>query len=153
MFLRRQAHMWPAGPGESIAAATAVTPRLVADLIAESGIRLPAPDSADAARLRRLIDAEAWTDVALALVEIGLPDWKLVRLVVDGGEWFCALSRHWQLPDSLDDAVEGRHEILPLAILAAFAEARRSPARLRSVPASRLAQINSFEPVCCDNFS
>ena len=143
-----------ADPRDGIRAATAVTPELISDVIAQNGIRLPAPHSPQAARLQRLIAAEAWTDVALALIEIALPAWKLVRLVADDGEWCCALSRHWQVPDWLDDAVEARHEVLPLAILAAFADAHQvsRPAGLRSVPALWPRARETFDPVCCDNF-
>ena len=141
-------------PRDGIRAAAAVTPELVSELIAQCGICLQGPHSSQAARLRRLIAAEAWTDVALALVEIALPEWRLVRLVVDDGEWCCALSRHWQVPDWLDDAVEARHEVLPLAILAAFAGAHHAsrPARLRSVPTLWRRASKTVDPVCCDNF-
>lgn len=154
MLHHYQDQMQSADPRELIRAASAVSPRLVSDLIAQSAIRTPAPNSPGADRLRRLIDAEAWTDVALALIEVGLPDWKLVRLVIDDGEWCCALSRHWQVPDWLDGAVEARHEVLPLAILAAVAEARHAsmPAKVRSVPAFRLRLSEILDPVICDNF-
>jgi hypothetical protein len=92
-------------PRTTVHAATKVTLSLVANLIEQSGL---APNSSQAGRLRHLIEAEAWTDVALTLIEIGLPEWKLVRAVVDDGEWCCALSRHWQMPEWVGRAGRGQ---------------------------------------------
>ena len=119
--------------------------------------RLSALNSERRLRLRRLIAAEAWTDAALALIDIALPRWKLVRLAFDDGAWRCALSRHWQLPEWLDDAVEASHEVLPLAILAAFLAARDADLAAadetrRAVPTCRPAQ-GSLHTLACDNFS
>jgi len=154
MLSLQQIQVTSADPRDTVAAASNVTPRLLSDLTTQSGMRMPPPSSPQGERLLRLIAAEAWTDVALALIETGLPEWRLVRLVFDEGEWCCALSRHWEMPDWLDDAVEARHEVLPLAILLAFAEARAvsAPARLRSVSMPRPAQGEFLDPVCCDNF-
>jgi hypothetical protein len=140
------------GRRTTVDTATNVTPRLVADLIVQSGL---APNATQAGQLRRLIEAEAWTGVALALIEIGLPDWKLVRAVLEDGEWSCALSRHWQVPEWLDERVEARHESLSLAMLTAFANALlvAKPTKLRVVPAIRPRPGDQFDPVCCDNFS
>ena len=107
-------------------------------------------------RIDRLIDAEAWTDCALALIEFELPRWHLRRLAYDGGEWLCSLSRRPNLPLELDDTVDASHEVAALAVLRAFVEARRRsrdpirPDIKSSVPirASVPAEI-----LCCDNFS
>jgi hypothetical protein len=140
------------GRRTTVDTATNVTPRLVADLIVQSEL---APNATQAGQLRRLIEAEAWTGVALALIEIGLPDWKLVRAVLDDGVWSCVLSRHWQVPEWLDERVEARHESLSLAMLAAFANASlvAKPTRLRVVPAMQPRPGDQFDPICCDNFS
>jgi len=37
-----------------------------------------------------LIESEAWTEAALALVELELPLWKLRRLVHEEGIWLCS---------------------------------------------------------------
>ena len=76
------------------------------------------------AHIMGLIDAEAWTDAALALVAAELPMWQIRRIVYDEGEWHCALSRERELPDWLDAAVEARHADLALALLSAFAEVK-----------------------------
>jgi hypothetical protein len=138
-------------PRTTVRAATKVTLSLVANLIEQSGL---APNTAQAGQPRRLIEAEAWTDVALTLIEIGLPEWKLVRAVVGDGEWCCALSRHWQMPEWLDEPVEARHESLSLAMLAAFANASlvAKPTRLRVVPSVQPRRKDHLDPVCCDNF-
>jgi hypothetical protein len=106
------------------------------------------------ARVMRLIDAEAWADAALALLELELPLWQVRRLAYDEGEWHCALSRQRELPDWLDAAVEGRHADLALALLSAFVEVQASAVDVPrpSVPSVRPAPDSLYEPVTCDNF-
>jgi hypothetical protein len=108
-------------------------------------------------RIDRLIDAEAWTDCALALIELELPGWQVRRLVYEGGEWLCSLSCRPNLPLELDDTVDACHEIPALAVLRAFVEARRrcgAPirAKTKSLSVPLLASAPS-ETMCCDNFS
>lgn len=110
--------------------------------------------SACTARLAHLIDAEAWTDAALALMELELPLWQVRRIAYDGGEWHCALSRQRELPDWLDAAVEARHADLPLALLSALIEVHALAADVSrpSVPSVCAAPDSLYEPVTCDNF-
>ena len=91
------------------------------------------------ARIEQLIRSGAWTDAALALIDLELPFWQVRRLAYDDGEWYCALSRGRELPDWLDQSIEGRHADLSLAILSAFVEARRigEPESRSSVPAAK----------------
>ena len=105
------------------------------------------------ARIERLITEEAWTEVALALIDLELPQWRLRRLAYDGGEWHCALSRRREVPDWLDQAVEASHLDLPGALLEAFLEAQRivEPLGRPSVPAAP-CESACCAPVCCDNF-
>jgi hypothetical protein len=126
--------------------AQAVTAELASDII--GGTRLPS-------RIEHLIKSGAWTDAALALLELKLPQWQLRRLAYDEGEWHCALSRQRQLPDWLDQSIESHHAELPLAILSAVVDARGEAALLRkvSVPAVPLAVNPLCEPMCCDNFA
>jgi hypothetical protein len=109
------------------------------------------------ARIGRLMTAEAWTETALALLDLELPQWRLRRLVFEDGGWFCSLSRQWKLPDWLDDTVETRHESLPLAILGAIVAARRcgeTEKRSSACSVPRCAiELNRDATVCCDNFS
>jgi hypothetical protein len=107
------------------------------------------------ARLEQLIRSGAWTDAALALIDLELPLWQVRRLAYDDGEWHCALSRERELPDWLDRSIETRHADLSLAILSAFVEARRisQPVSRTSVPAVNRTAPDFHEPVCCDNFS
>jgi hypothetical protein len=133
-----------------------VTPALMSDVMARARVPLARLSSEAAVRVRRLIEAEAWTDVALALIELALPAWQVVRLVYDGGEWCCALSRHPQLPDWLDDAVEARHEVLPLAILDAFLAAResdRAAGPFSSVPQCGPQQAGVLHALGCEDFA
>src|SRR5262245_41529544 len=110
---------------DRITASENVTANLLADAMAEACADIPALKTARAARVHQLIAAGAWTDAALALVELVLPAWHLRRVVCEDGEWHCSLSRELNLPVELDDTAEAHHALLPLAILGAFEEARR----------------------------
>jgi hypothetical protein len=131
----------------------AITPELMSEVIAQACARLSAQGSAAKEKLNRRIEAHAWTDAALALIKLELPQWTLRRVVCDDGEWLCSLSKQPWLPLGLDERVEASHDILPLAILIAFVEARRaaaSAARPTTVPQIRSAVDSA---VSCDNFS
>ena len=69
------------------------------------------------AQIERLIGSGAWTDAALAMIDLELPQWRLRRIAYDEGEWHCALSQQRELPDWLDQTIEAHHADLPLAIL------------------------------------
>jgi len=135
--------------------APAVTAALVSEVIGETCHRLPSAGRTEpAARIERLIASEAWTDAALALLDLELPQWQVRRIAYDEGEWHCALSRQRELPESLDQSIEARHADLPLAILGAFLEAKAvgATARRTSVPnVPRKADV-VYEPVLSFNF-
>ena len=121
----------------------------MSEIVGTSSRRLPL-------RIERLTQSGAWTDAALALLELELPQWHLRRLAYDEGEWHCALSRHRELPEWLDDrSVESHHTDLSLAILSAFVDARRKSACpvLTIVPAAPRAANPLHEPLNCDNFA
>jgi hypothetical protein len=111
--------------------------------------------SAKTARIERLIQSGAWTDAALALIDLELPVWQVRRIAYDEGEWHCALSRQRELPDWLDQSVEARHEDLALAMLCAFVEARRltAPSSRPSVPSVNSCADALAEIVCSDNYA
>jgi hypothetical protein len=114
---------------------------------------LRAAGSGRTARLDQLIKASAWTDVALALVKLELPGWQMRRLVNDGGDWLCALSRHPSLPCELDDTADGWHGEPALAIWSALLEARRRIGEgSRSGPVPSLRAVSGHR-VCCDDFA
>lgn len=139
-----------------ICSATCVTPPLLTEVIALACRRVvSAPQGAMTARIRGLIDAQAWTDLAVALIDRELPLWQLRRLAYDGGEWHCALSRQRELPDWLDQSVEFWHNDLSMAMLGAFMEARIAVAQLGrpSVPSVPRAAHLPCTPLCCDNFA
>jgi hypothetical protein len=136
--------------------AHAVTADLLLEVIGETCRRLPPKrQTENAARIEQLIQSGAWTDAALALIELELPQWQLRRIAYDEGEWHCALSRQRELPEWLDQSIETHHADLPLAILSAFVNARRTtaPSSKPSVPAVPCPAIPLYEPVCCDNFA
>jgi hypothetical protein len=102
----------------------------------------------------RLVEARAFTEAAFALVAGDLPTWRVRRLVWDAGAWVCSLSRHPRLPEFLDEAVDGRHEELPLAILLGLLRARQRAAETPSCAGRRVPAIRraGLEPVACENF-
>ena len=136
--------------------AHAVTPELIAEVIDLACRRFPSQgQTVKTARIEQLIDAQAWTDIALALIDLELPLWQIRRLVYDSGEWYCALSRERELPDWLDQAIEGRHADLTVALLCAFVEAQAASASQSqpSVPTVARKLKPLYEAVRCDNFA
>lgn len=116
--------------------------------------RLPAMRrTRDAQHLDRLVAAGAWTDAALVLIAIELPDWQLRRFTFDEGEWHCALSTERNMPDWLDDAVETHHADMATAILDALRSAvgRDRASHLTLVPVSVIPQTE-FVPMMCENY-
>jgi hypothetical protein len=133
-----------------------VTAEFLSDIISETCRRFPSTEgSAKAARIERLIQSHAWTDAALALIDLELPQWQVRRLAYDDGEWYCALSRQRELPDWLDQSIETHHADLALAILSAFVEAQRvsAPSRRTSVPSAPRRVDTRYEPIYSDNFA
>jgi hypothetical protein len=146
----------PATLGDRLRDACGVTAEFLSDIIRETCRRFPSPEgNARAARIERLIQSQAWTDAALALIDLELPQWQIRRLAYDDGEWYCALSRQRELPDWLDQSIEGRHADLALAILSAYVEAQRisAPSRRTSVPRVPQEATAMYEPICSDNFA
>src|SRR6202047_2502962 len=79
--------------------AQAVTPELMSMVIGEACRHMPPIRQTDrTAQIERLIASGAWTDAALALIDLELPQWKVRRIAYDEGEWYCALSRERGLP-------------------------------------------------------
>jgi hypothetical protein len=127
---------------------------LFAKIVASVCSRIPIlTRSGKAAGIDRLIESGAWTDSALTLIELELPMWKVRRLAFEGGEWLCSLSRRPDLPLEFDDCVAS-HEVLALAILRAFVEARRNTSSKRQVTSMvpRLLPLPA-DAICCDNFA
>jgi hypothetical protein len=148
-------HQDPAELSDRIREASEVTAEFISEIICETCRRFPSvARTGKTARIERLIQSAAWTDAALALIDLELPQWQVRRLVYDEGEWHCALSRERELPNWLDQSIEAQHADLPLAILSAFIEVQRTSAASHraSVPTVP-RQVNLlYAPVCCDNF-
>ena len=134
--------------------AQAVTPQLMSDIVGQACGRIAARSGAAPARVDRLIASRAWTDAALALLELEMPQWKLRRLISEDGEWHCSLSKQPSLPAGLDETAEASDEILPLAILIAFIEALRQSLAAREPLPRAVPPVQPVQgyPVCCDNF-
>ena len=142
--------------GDRLRQACAVTAEFMSDIIRQTCRRFPSlGQNAKSARVERLIQSGAWTDAALSLIDLELPQWQVRRIAYDESEWHCALSRQRELPEWLDQSVEARHADLALALLSAFVEAQRISAPLSrpSVPAVRIDADPLYEPVCSDNFA
>lgn len=142
--------------GDRLRDACSVTAEFLSDIIHASCRRFPSMDrNFKNARIERLIEAQAWTDAALALIDLELPQWQIRRVAYDDGEWYCALSRQRELPDWLDRSVEAHHADLALAILSAFVDARRASATPSrpSVPSVPRATDPFYEPVYSDSFA
>lgn len=153
LLLQQQA---PAELGDRLRDAGRVTAEFLSDIMRATCRRFPSSgQSSKTARIERLIRSQAWTDAALALIDLELPQWQVRRLAYDDGEWYCALSRQRELPDWLDQSTEARHADLALAILSAFVEARRisAPATRPSVPSAPQRADTFYEPVCSNNFA
>jgi hypothetical protein len=146
----------PADLGDQLRNTGYVTAEFFTDITRATSRRLPsAKQNARAARVEHLIQSQAWTDAALALIDLELPQWQVRRLAYDDGEWYCALSRQRELPDWLDQSIETHHADLALAILSAFVEVQRissTPSRT-SVPPVPQHAYPLYEPVCSDNFA
>ena len=143
-------------PGDRLRDAHVMTAELMSEIIDTTCRRFPSlGQTGKSVRLERLIQSGAWTDTALALIDLELPQWQVRRLAYDEGEWYCALSRERELPDWLDQSIEAHHTDLALAILSAFVEAQRvaAPSIRTSVPAVTRDTNPLYEPVCSDNFA
>ena len=142
---------------EELRLAPALTADLVSNVVVDACSRLPVLNKAGKAtrRLDQLIEAGAWSDAALALIELELPAWKLRRLVYEDGEWLCSLSKQPNLPVALDDTADACHDVLPLAILSAFVEARRKTSAVREPSSPTVPQVRTTSgyAICCDNFA
>jgi hypothetical protein len=141
---------------ERLRDAPVATAGLISEVIGETCRRFPsAGQTGKTARIERLIETGAWTDAALALIDLELPQWQLRRITYDGGEWHCALSRQRELPDWLDQSIEAHHADLPLAILSALVGAQRvsAPSGRTSVPAVPQEASALYEPILTDNFA
>ena len=136
--------------------AGAATPELFSDVIRDACSRLSSiPRAEFRSRIERLLQSGAWTDAALALLELELPQWQLRRVAYEAGEWYCALSRQRELPDWLDQSIEACHADLSLAILGAFVDAQYAQASspATSGPSVPCTDKSFYVQLCCDNFA
>ena len=136
--------------------ADAVTRELISEVVGQTCRRFPSMGQTEkTARIERLIGSEAWTDAALALIDLELPQWQVRRIAYDEGEWHCALSRQRELPEWLDQSIETHHADLPLAILSAFVDTQRvaAPSSSTSVPIVPREASALYDPLLTDNFA
>ena len=127
----------------------------MSEIIGEACRRFPSIGQSGEDGADRTLDGSAWTEAALALIDLELPQWQVRRIAYDGGEWYCALSRERELPDWLDHSIEARHPIwrwrswAPSSRRSAFA----APSSRPSVPTVSRDANPLYEPVCCDHFA
>jgi hypothetical protein len=128
---------------------------LFAKVIGGACTRVPLLAKAEAFdRLMHLAKLDAWTEAAFLLIALELPLWRVRRLAYENGEWLCSLSHQPTLPIALDDCVEATHEVLPIAMLCAFVEARRRRNAVHET-VSTVPQIQQPWPefaMCCENY-
>jgi hypothetical protein len=149
-------HNEPADLNDRLRGAGSVSAELMSKIVAGACRRFPSMGQTDkTARIERLMESGAWTDAALALIDLELPQWQVRRLAYDEGEWHCALSRQRELPEWLDQSIEAHHADLALAILSAFVDARRAnlPSSQTSVPSYQRDTNRLYEPTLSDNFA
>src|SRR5262249_34928322 len=79
------------------------SPHLRLNVISRACFRFHAHRPELKARVACLIDCGAYSDAALALLDMELPHWKLRRLTFDDGAWYCALSKQPGIPAKIDD--------------------------------------------------
>ena len=139
---------------EAVRVAPKPTPGIVSQIIVTSCSRIPL-HRGKATEIGQLIRLGAWLDAVLALIELELPSWKLRRLIREDGEWFCSLSQQPNLPVTLDDTADGTHEVMPLAILLAFLEARRRMSLAAQPVATAVPTVDPAPDtlISCDNFA
>jgi hypothetical protein len=144
---------------DQLRSAQVVTADLLSKVVAGACTRVAMPSYAgNSARIDRLIASEAWTEAALALVELELPQWRLRRLMYEEDTWVCSLSQQEDPRVWLSDCAETRHQSLPLAILGVLIEAQQcsEPSSMRtvsSVPRCGAKSSLPVETMCCDNFA
>src|SRR5260370_3291415 len=113
-------HKNPAELSDRLRDAGAVTAEFMSEIISKACRRFPSQgQSGKTARVELLIQSGAWTDAALALIDLELPQWQVRRLAYDEGEWHCALSRERDLPHWPAQSAEAQHAHLALAGLSA----------------------------------
>lgn len=137
---------------ERIQCADAVTSDLLMEVVVDACTRSPAISGHVRTRIGRLVEANAWTDAALALLAAERPRWAVRRLTCDSGEWLCSLSRRPNLPAELDDTVDAHHEVMALAILGALVEAHNRGSEEDAEPPPILPGEHS-RVICCDDFA
>jgi hypothetical protein len=118
---------------------------LVAKRLRET--RKSLPPCEQTTHLEMLIDACAWTDAMIALMEQELPDWTPRRPIFEDGAWHCSLSRTPFLPLDFDDTADGSGSCPALAMLRAVSEARRRP-QMPTEPG-----VDPCTQFLCENFA
>jgi hypothetical protein len=101
--------------------AAAVSSDLVRGVLVEACPRHQAAEAARRVdRVSALIDAEAWVELGLLLLDLELPDWSPHRLSRDDSRWSCSICVRGLAMNWIDDVVEVEHEDLALALFSAL---------------------------------
>jgi hypothetical protein len=78
------------------------------------------------AKVNWLIQAGAWTDATLALVQLELPQGEVLRLSHNQGNWTCSFSKPPKAQGEHREIAAASHRVLPLAILRALVREKRA---------------------------
>jgi hypothetical protein len=140
---------------EAVRFASQPTLGLISKIVAGACTRIPVlSKTGKAGAIDRLVESGAWADAALTLIKLELPGWKLRRLICEDGLWLCSLSQQPNVPAALDDTADATHEVMPLAVLLAFLEARRRTfLTAQTTPTAPAFDQAPAGLVSCDNFA
>jgi hypothetical protein len=111
---------------EQLRTAEAITGELMSAVIASACPHFRALPAAAKAKVNWLIQAGAWTDATLALVQLELPQWEVQRLSHNRGDWTCSLSKQPKAQGKHRELAAASHRVLPLAILRALLREKRA---------------------------
>jgi hypothetical protein len=142
---------------DALGGAPAASAELISAALDVMAARCALPDRVSRTqRIGALIDAQAWTDAALAIVDLDRS--RAVRQIThEEGEWSCRIGSRWAVPDWLDGSALFLHPAPSLAILGALLESlaqREDQATAAtSVPSSGSRRGHSIPAVACDNYA
>jgi hypothetical protein len=111
---------------EQLRRSDAITRELISAVITTACPNFSALSAATKAKVSWLIEAGAWTDAALTLLEFELPQWAVRRLSHSGEGWKCSLGREPSLQDGHSEFAEAGHRLLMLAIFRALLRAKHA---------------------------
>jgi hypothetical protein len=146
---------------EAVRTADDVSAALMRSVLDVAAPRCATPDrAARVGRIGALIDAQAWTDAALALAALDRAH-AVRHVAFDDGKWWCRIGSQWAFPEWLDDTIWCGHPVLALAIVGAVLDAlsqdvpaeRRETWRTSQRAEHRAEHGDDIASFGCDNYA